>query len=273
MKIGYDVRGASALIQKLTDHPDLINRTADSVLAQEGRALCVSYGFMSEPRGLQEKSGAKLSNVVEGDVRSVFASRQDAAKVFRLLQSRDPGKAKAYWHAYKSGDKRRMGQILTSANLPQGIDPGALKAARTSPGARVNRKTQIPVSLASEAQVRARVRKQQQLVGFAKAGWYAAARALGGRIRKNYVTPLGKRATAEIFPAYVRKISRRYPSIGGARVLPGRVEVFTNVRHANVALDSGDYVTATDNARASLAKNLLIAVGEVNRRKFGRAAA
>jgi hypothetical protein len=273
MKTGYELQGASALIAKLTKHPELIARAKDSVLAQEARALCVSYGFWTEPRGLQEKASVSLSKLVEGDVRAVFASRQSPPQVYALLQVHAPQLAKASWHAYKAKKPRRMGQILTAANLPQGIDPGALKAARTGPGARVRRKTQRPVSLATEAQVRARVKTQQRLVGFAKAGWYAAAKALGGRVRRNYVTNEGKRATAEIFPDFVRKLARRHPGIGGARVSPGRVEIFTNVRHADVALTSSNYMTATDNARASLAKSLKKAVHEVNRRTFGGKAA
>jgi hypothetical protein len=268
MKTGYSVKGASALIQKLTEHPELIEREKDSVLRQEARSLCVSYGFATEPRGLQEGSAAKLAKVVEGDVRSVFASRQDASKVFKLIQSKNPDLARAYWHAFKSGNKRRMGQIVTQAALPQGIDVGQLKAARTGAGSRVNRKQQVPVSIATEPQVRARVRKQQQLVGFAKAGWYAAARALGGRVRRNYVTPFGQRATAEIFPGYVRKLARRYPGIGGARISPGRVEIFTSVRHADVALTATNYMAANDQARASLARSLGKAVAELNKKKF-----
>lgn len=272
MKTGYELQGASALIAKLTKHPELISRARDSVLAQEARALCVSYGFATEPRGLQDKSAQKMAALVEGDVRAVYASRQRPSQVFALLKIHAPHLANAYWHAHKAKKTRRMGQILTAANLPQGLDPGALKAARTGPGARVRRKSQEPVSLATEAQVRAKVKKQQQLVGFAKAGWYAAAKALGGRVRRNYITTAGKRATAEIFPAYVRKLARRHPGIGGARIEAGRVEIFTRVRHADVALTSSNYAKATDAARASLAKSLARAVREVNRRTFKKAA-
>lgn len=256
------------MIERLMEHPRLINREIDSILRQEARALCVSYGFASEPRGLQERSAERALKVVEGDVRAVFASRQDASKVFRLLETRNPGLAKAYWHAYKSKNPRRMGQILTQAGLPEGIDVAALKAARTGPGGRVNRKQQVPVSVATEPQVRARVRKQQQLVGFAKAGWYAAARAVGGRIRRNYVTAAGQRKTAEIFPSYVRRIARRYPGIGGAWMRAGMVEVFTSVRHADVALTPDHYAAATDVGRMNLAKNLAAAVRALNERQF-----
>jgi hypothetical protein len=267
MKAGFEVFGAEALIRRLKEHPEKIGRAVDSVLVQEARGLCVSYGALSEPGGMSEGSGDQLRARVEGDVRTVFASRQDAGRVFALLNSRDPGLAKAYWHAYKSKDTRRMGQILTKAGLPQGIDPAALKRARTGAGKRVRRKGFVPVSLATEAQVRAFARKQKLLVGFAKAGWYAAARALGGRVRRNDTDAVtGKRTTAEIFPPYVRKLQRRFPGAGGARIQPGRVDIFTNVRHAEVALTEARYQQATAAAEASLAKSLGAAVAAVNKR-------
>ncbi len=264
MKSGYSVQGDSALIRRLTKYPELIDRTADSVLRQEARALCVSYGFASEPRGLQERSAVKMTQRVGSDVRKVFASRQSPATVYELLKVHAPHLANAYWHAHKKNKPRQMSAILTKANLPQGIQPADLKAARTGPGARV-KKGQQPVSLATEAQLRAFVRKQQQLVGFAKAGWYAAAKALGGRVRSNTTASDGKRTTAEVFPGYVRKIASRFPGIGGATITPGRVEIFTSVRHAAAALTATNYATATDRARASLAAALAQSIRALNR--------
>lgn len=272
MKTGYEVKGAEALIRRLKEHPAAIARAADSVLKQEARALCVAYGAKTEPYGMQEASGDKFRKLVDGDVRAVFASRQNPAAVYRLLLARRPDLAKAYWHAYKSEKPRRMGQILTQAGLPEGINPAALKAARTGPGKRVKRKGLTPASIAPESQVRAFSKKQQLLVGMAKAGWYAAARALGGRVRSNKTdAATGKRSTAEIFPPFVRKLARKFPQAGGARWKPGEVEVFTRVKHADRALSDQNYWAAMKEAQASLAKSLAAAVREVNRR-FGKAA-
>ena len=269
MRTGYDLAGADALIRRLQAHPEAIARKADSILKQEARALAVAYGAATEPAGMDDSSANKFRKTVEGDVRAVYASRQDAGRVFALLQSRNPELAKAYWHAYKSKQPRRMGQILTQAGLPQGIDPAALKRARTGAGGRVRRKGLVPASLASEAQVRAFARKQVQLVGFAKAGWYAAARALGGRARRNdRDAATGKRSTAEIFPPYVRKIQRRFPNIGGAQWFPGRVEIFTRVRHAGTAMPAGKQDAAYVKATISLANALAKGVAEVNRKFY-----
>lgn len=270
--MGYEVRGGAKLIENLLAHPEKIQRAADSVLKQEARALCVSYGMNSEPYGLKDGEGQeKFRESVRKDVRRVFASKQQPAAVYALLKAKRPDLAGLYWHYHKAGKKRKMGEVLQRAGLPEGVDPAALKAARTGPGGRV-RKGMVPVSVAAEPQVKRLANEQARLVGTAKAGWYAAARSLGGRVRKNFTDGAGQRKTAELFPAYVRKLARRWPEMGGSRLRAGMVEVFTRVRHGDRALDADRYAKATDAARESLAASLSKAVKAVNEKVFRKVA-
>jgi hypothetical protein len=133
-----------------------------------------------------------------------------------------------------------------------------------------------PSALVTETQARAYAKKQAALVGFAQAGWYAAARGLGGRVRRNRVSATGKRSTSEAFPAYVRKLANRYSGIGGARVISGshtcRVEIWTGVRHAQNALPSHLQSLAEDDAQASVAAALRVSIRYLNKKRFNLAA-
>ncbi len=249
--------GSELMLRRLRAHPGLLSRTTESIVNQEARALCVSYGSSTLPGpGLQD--GGKVEafrKTVEGDIKRVFPSREDPSRVFQLLQAHAPQYAAAYWHAHKSRKPRAVAAILRKANLPQGINPAAHKAARTGKHGRV-KKGQKPVSLANAAQLRVFVRKQRALVGTAKAGWYCAAKGIGGRV-------------------YVRKIARKFPDLGGVRFRgTGQrytVEIFTNVRHAREALPLRLYNGATATAQTNLTRALEHATAELNRRQFGAA--
>ncbi len=168
-----------------------------------------------------------------------------------------------------------MAEILRQANLPQGFDPALHKAARTGRNGRV-KKNQRPVVLANEAQVRAYARKQRALVGTAKAGWGCAAKALGGRNRRNLRDATGgNRATAERLPAYVRALMRKFPDLGGPRALDPdstvTIEIFTNVKHAAEAIPPRLYASVTSSAQASLAVALNQSLRALNQQQFNAA--
>jgi hypothetical protein len=284
MNVTARITGGNRFAQKLKQYPQQLNRTVESVCNQEARALAVSYGAATMPGpGLQEEGKPeKFRKLVESDVRRVFATRSDPGSVFELLKKLNltlpngSSLANAYWSAYKRKKPRAMASLLRAAGLPEGLNPAAHKAARTAKNGRVA-KDQKPVSLANDASLRVFIRKQRTLVGFAKAGWYCAAKALGGRVRSNLRSADGRRGTAEIFPAYIRSLARRFPDAGGARVTSdaGRVEVaiFTNVRHAAEAMPENLRAGAEAEARESFAAALGKALREMNQKIFGSRAA
>jgi hypothetical protein len=270
-----NITGITAVKKRMDRYAADLQRETLSVLRQEARALCIELGAATLPGpGLSESTGDKFRKTVESDVRKVFASRKNPSAIYRLMMIHAPHMAGAYWSAVKSGKTRAAADLVRRAGLPQGLDPAALRTARAGKQARVL-KNQNPISLATEAQVNAFARKQGQLVGVAKAGWYCAAKGLGGRVRRNIVSPFGKRATAEAFPSYVRKLARRYPQLGGARVIAGknpRVEIFTNVRHAKAALPGGFYRAAVSAAGARIRRDLEFSMKVLAKRGQRRAA-
>jgi hypothetical protein len=273
--MGVRITGSASANKRLERYAADLQRETLSILKQEARTLCVELGAATLPGpGLSESTGDKFRLSVERDVRRVFSSKQVPSSIFNLLKIHAPHLAGAYWRAVKSGKTRAAADLVRRAGLPQGLDPSALRSARTGKNGHVP-KNQQPVSLATEAQVRAFAKKQIQLVGLAKAGWYCAAKGLGGRVRRNIVTSGGKRATEESFPAYVRKLARKYPELGGARVIEGnkpRVEIFTRVKHANAALQAGLYASAVSAAGARVTRDIKTAMTHLAKRGKRRAA-
>ena len=266
--MGVRITGASSASNRLKNYALALKRETVSVLKQEARGLAIALGSATQPNGLSEGGSEKFENRVEADVRKVFASRKSPGAIYLLLQQQAPHLAGAYWSATKKGRTRAVADILRRANLPQGIDANALKTARRGKQGRVL-KNQVPVSLATEAQVRVAARKQRQLVGLAKAGWYCAAKGLGGRIRRNTVSASGTRSTSEVFPPYVKRLARKFPNLGGARISGGevapRIEIFTSVKHATAALPAGAHAAAVDNARRNVKRDLELAMKSLNR--------
>lgn len=118
-------------------------------------------------------------------------------------------------------------------------------------------------------QYRRFVREKGGLAGLAKAAFYAAAKALGGRVRRNLVDEgTGKRRTEEIFPARLRRLARRFPGIGGARVSFLRVEVFSNISYAREALPQDLHDRAVGTARVQFVNSLRRSFGELRRRRW-----
>jgi hypothetical protein len=106
-------------------------------------------------------------------------------------------------------------------------------------------------------------------VGTAKAGWHQAGKALGGRTRRNMTGAGGERWTVEKYPAYVRRVSRRFSGLGGAMVGPSKVTIFTNVNHAVEAMDERRKAGAEAEAERRFQRAMAIALERVNVRVFG----
>jgi hypothetical protein len=268
----------SGFLKKIREYPQLFAREQESVLKQEARALCVRYAQCSSPAyGLSfdvPRAEGMKRNVVS-QVNRVFLTRAQGGRVYEAIERRSPQLAKAYWNAWKSKDTRAQTRIMREAGLQIGaLDPGTHKAARTAQNANVPKNFQA-TEMVSQTQVRAFARKQAALVGFAQAGWYAAARGLGGRIRRNLISATGQRSTAEAFPPYIRKLANKHSGIGGARVLSSgstsRVEIWTGVRHAQNALPDHLRELATTHAQENIARALIESLRYLNRKKFNAA--
>lgn len=277
MKVRVVTKGGEALVRKFKQHPNLLMRSTRSLLAQEGRELCYRYSAATVPGpGFDTAKMNQFRNRIDGDVRRVFATREEPNQIFAMMKIHAPELANAYWHAIKANKPRAADELRRKANLPTGLNPADHKKSRTAKKGRVAA-LPAPLSVAPAHAVTAYSRKMQNLAGFAKAGWYIAAKAIGGRMRANIRAEGGKRSTQERFPGDIRKLGNRFPNIGGARFSGTgsrmSLEIFTRVKHAREATDEGLFASATANAQEAFGKALGESLRALNRKLFGRKAA
>lgn len=259
--MSYTVTGSAAIAKKMERFSADLQRSVESVLKQEARAACVSLCFHTLPYGFSPPA-EKQKRKIEGDIRRVFAINGPGGitAVTELIKPRSMKLAMAYRHYAIKGDFVKANKYLRQA----GFTVGAVKR-EIHRAARTVGNSDVPKDFTPKDVVRADSRnryviEKQETIGTAKAGWAAAAKALGGRVRTNIKDSFGNRSTAETIPEFVRKLTVKFKGLGGARVLPKRVEVFTNVTYAQEALINGDTFPALESAQesfqAAMAKSL-----------------
>jgi hypothetical protein len=225
-----------------------------AALAEEARAICIEYGRASWPRGLGEEIGQKQLKKIAGKVRKVFASRAKPWQIYLMLRAVNLDYAFSYWRFKLKGDPRGMAGVLRKAGLPTGVSASVYQAVRRA-GA-----LSAPRSLGTEGEILKFIRAEQSRVGLAKAGFYLAGRALGGRLRVSMRDLAGKRKSLEVFPSYVRKLATRNGSAGGARVAQDKdrvsITIFSRVSYGPRALPAEDYSAATAEGRARYRRNV-----------------
>lgn len=203
MNTQVDTRGANLKISTFWAE---MKKSMPSILRRLGRLTCVSLARSTEPSG--EAAGnvagrdeiyhgdadrVTMENKVERDIRKVYA---DGGNVFASIRATSKsadnrGLADAFYYFYQTGQikGRRGAQSLleASSSVMAGLkisklDPEIHRGQRNSkgrvPGQRsIGRFRQI---VKNSDEIKKYVARRIKKVGFVKAGWAAAARALGG---------------------------------------------------------------------------------------------
>jgi hypothetical protein len=270
MNPSLKITGSTQLRKRLAFISKRLERSVPSILAQEGRALAAEYGSATVPGpGFDEAKIQKFARRIESEIRRVFASASNASAVYQRLRAVAPDFAAAYWRQHKLGKPRAQAAILRQAGIAQqSPDAGSHRAARTNRRARVPT-NQVPVAVVPEAQLKRYIRTRVANAGFAKAAWYVASLALGGRARRTVNNDDGTRTSVQIFPTSLRKIGRANPHIGGA-LITGRgintaVQIFSNVAYAASALPTGLRQSANARAAERTRKSIAKALQQTNR--------
>lgn len=266
-------QGLSRFNALLKEAPEAIGRSVDSIVRQEARALCITLGASAQPLGLQDAARQRANREkVAKDIRKVYLDTSTPSAVAAEIKRRSPALFHAYRRAVQQGNQAQQRRYMRDAGIVIGaLDPKKHRAART--GAHGGVGDVGARDVVQKNQLRAYIKKKQATVGFAKAGWYAAAKAIGGRVRRNLVAADGKRSTVEIFPPYLKKIARSHPGIGTAKVSHHRVEIINNVRHAQDAyVPEYFFDDAIYNAGLSFHRSIQQAITILRRRRFKFAA-
>jgi hypothetical protein len=269
--ISLQVTGADAVKRRLASIEQQLGRSMESILAQEARAICVSAIFHTNPTGANGEMRMRMK--VASDIRRVYLDRDSIYSISELMKPRSMALAMGFYRAAKAGNTAKANKYLREAGFKiEVLDPSLHRKARTGNYGGVA-KNHRPETIVRKPSLAKYTREKQATVGTAKAGWYAAAKSLGGRVRTNLTNAAGKRSTAETIPAWVRKVANRTPGLGGSRVTPTRIEIFTNVKHAADALSVEDLDIVIEKGRDSFTAAITKAIIAIIRKPGTRRAA
>ena len=154
------------------------------VVKQVARLMCVNLAFQTQPFGGDK--GAKLvgEKAVTRDLAKVFA---DLPATFESLQLKAQAMADAFWKAAKKKDWTEARRILRSSGTMWRnveISPFDAKYHIANRDRRGRVKRHVPAQIVTDNKKLAEYRRRKvKMVGFAKAGWAAAAESLSGNTR------------------------------------------------------------------------------------------
>jgi hypothetical protein len=188
MRVTGRVTGLDPIRRQIAAFPKEVQRPMDKLLIQEVRTLAVESARLTLPFGLSDGTFKKLANRIKSDISRVFKRADKLGDAYKQLEAADPALARQYWQAAKSGDEATAGRLLrklaAKAQIPVGaIRPDLHKAARTARYGRVPDSAKTLAIISKGEALERYIAKVQRQIGSVKAGWIAAAKALGGTVR------------------------------------------------------------------------------------------
>jgi hypothetical protein len=158
-----------------------VERSLPQLLRRAGRLCAVSLATQAQPFGTGSDAQLLGQRAVVRDIRKVYALPSDIFPGFP-----NPQLAAAFWQAVQAGDWSRANGVLHRdcpryRNLEiRPFDGGAAHKANRNNRGRIAKSQSYVFIVQNAAELKAYINVEFKLVGFAKAGWAACARALGG---------------------------------------------------------------------------------------------
>ena len=242
------LKGDANVARLLRRHPEKIARTLESLVKQEARGMAVELARYTRPYGFSERAKKKGEKAVAADIRGVFTVPSAA---YEELQKSDPAAADRFWANIQNRRFARAQTALRGSksawnDLPVGrLDPSLHKWG-TLGG---NKPKQVVTSPQARDTYIARIQKR---VGFAKASWLNAGKAIGGRVR-----------------GAAQWATRHKQSPGTATVRTGAKPSVTLINRLDYLPDTStgaDVDRALRNAAARLRKALATSLTKLNQR-------
>lgn len=159
----------------------LVERSMPSLLRRAGRLCAVSLATQTQPFGTGTDAQLLGQRAVVRDIRKVYALPSDVFPEFPNKQA-----AGAFWRAVQAQDWARATGILRRdcprfRNLEiRPFDAGAAHRANRNNRGRISKSQSYIFIVQNADHLKAYINAEFKLVGFAKAGWAACARPLGG---------------------------------------------------------------------------------------------
>jgi hypothetical protein len=188
MRVTGKVTGLDPLKKQIALFPKEVQRPMDKLLIQEVRTLAVESARITLPFGLTDKPFKKLAARIKADINRIFKRADNLGTAFKQLEAADPVLAREYWRADKNGEPEKARRILRKLCAKAGIPIGAIrpdlhKNARTARYGRVPDSAKTLAVISKGEALDRYIAKVQKQIGAVKAGWIAAAKALGGTVR------------------------------------------------------------------------------------------
>ncbi len=250
-RITAKMQGEANVCRVLKQYPEKIGRTLLSLIKQEARGMGVELARFTRPPGFGDKWKKAGEKAVAGDIAKVYATPSDA---YKEIQKVDQKMADKFWGNVTNNRFTRAATILQKsgsawADLPMGrLNPAIHKANRNDRG---QVKIKKPAQVVTGDKPRDRyIAKKQRMVGYAKAAWINAAKAIGGRVR-----------------GAAQWVTRHKTSPGTAIVREGdkpSVTLTNHLDYAEAATTAETVSLALENAQARLRKALATSLRKVN---------
>jgi len=235
------VTGTDAVARVIQDFAAGTGRSLTEEIIATARLLSVSLATSTQPYGKTKASKTAGEGAVRKDIAKLFRT---PGSVYQEIKEDDEFAAKQFWSAFKRTDTDAMRSLMTAASIDLEIVSRPSKevhdAARNARGRVRGRARQL---VTAPGAIDAYTALRQKKVGFAKAGWAAAADACGGH---------------RGIPAWA---SGRHPTApGGASIIrdPARpqVTIFNHVSYIDQILPSPQIEAAVSIAYDKLLKRL-----------------
>jgi hypothetical protein len=158
-----------------------VEKSLPQLLRRAGRLCAVSLATSTQPYGIDSEAQLLGQRAVVRDIRKVYALPSDAFPAFP-----NPKAGAAFWQAVSAADWPRASGILRRdcpkfANVElRAFDGGAAHKANRNNQGRIAKSQDYVFVVQNPAELKAYINTEFKLVGYAKAGWAACARALGG---------------------------------------------------------------------------------------------
>lgn len=247
------VTGTGGVERMMRDFARIVGRTMQEEMVATARLVAVSLAASTQPYGKTNAARAAGEGAVARDVRKVFSS---PSTVYEEIKGDDEDSARRFWRAFTRRDHSGMRDEMTAASIDLEIvaapDRSMHEAARGRRGRVKGRPRQM---VTQGGAIQKYIKERQKMVGFAKAGWAAAADDCGGH---------------RGIPAWA---SGRHPSApGAAQVIQSEIHpsviLKNDVSYVNEILPSGEIEAAVGIAYERLLKRL-----DIVTRKLARARA
>lgn len=179
LKVDVDFGGLDSKLRQIIK---LTKQEPAKIMVQEARLLCVELAKYTQPFGLDDAAKKLGEEALARDYARVYAQ---ASEVFKELQIQDKGMADGFWKAFQARKYDQATKILQSSkiiNRNTPIQPFDAGNAHKSRWTRGKVKGGLVASLILQVQkgMKPFLAQEKGKVGFAKGGWAACAKKLGG---------------------------------------------------------------------------------------------